>query len=201
MAEAQSFLKNIFIKNIQKVDAFKRRNGKSQSNNFIRSFVRRSMHPSKEVNPESASLKLPFLQARALQREAVRASQRRPKNVVLPEKSPNSPSVREMAATLEEKLELSRKDSGRSGNMPLNGKEAFPRMGNLRRSFARIRHKMAGKQIQEGNGFFRKPSKVDIQKRSCAPIQSLVCFFRPIISIRRMQPLANYCTVTIMTII
>lgn len=73
-----------------------------------------------------------------LQKEAIRASQRRPKNVVLPEKE-NSPKK-------------SGKEEGKQHLEGNKGREQhFSRVGNIRRSFGRIRNKFAADQRQKQN--------------------------------------------------
>uniref|UniRef100_A0A914HK25 RING-type domain-containing protein n=1 Tax=Globodera rostochiensis TaxID=31243 RepID=A0A914HK25_GLORO len=102
----------------QKVAEFKRIDSSGKSN-FIRNALRRTIHSSKE--------------ARMLQREAMRASQRRPKNVVLPERAED--------ANLEADAT---KEMGQQ-------QQQFSRMGNLRKSFLRIKNKYAQQMDDDAN--------------------------------------------------
>uniref|UniRef100_A0A183C2J0 RING-type domain-containing protein n=1 Tax=Globodera pallida TaxID=36090 RepID=A0A183C2J0_GLOPA len=99
-----------WLRRATKVAEFKRIDSSGKSN-FIRNALRRTIHSSKE--------------ARMLQREAMRASQRRPKNVVLPERAD---------ANLE---------ADAAKEMGQQQQQQFSRMGNLRKSFLRIKNKYA----------------------------------------------------------
>ncbi|KAF7635398.1 hypothetical protein Mgra_00005218 [Meloidogyne graminicola] len=119
----------------QKISTFKKHNSNlfsTKENNknvcFIRSFIRRSVRPAKE--PQTL-----------LQREALRASQRKPnKGIILPYKLENNKN----SVNKEEVKEI-------KNNIKNKGKEAFPKMGNLRQSFAKLKGKKFNKTDQKIN--------------------------------------------------